>query len=1426
MTSSWESGTKVTRIKIQRGSQEPLYIERRTEGTHVAVITGIGKDSIIQQLSRFIVAPDRWAVVKTIRRAQDQYLSVSTYEEWIYTAGGWQMVHLIEAYQSDVQKETRYFYHENRVVRKESPNGAYTRYEYDELGRVILEASPWSEGGEKIIRTSYGDWRFNDFRPFRVSESIALANAGETGVKEAEYHYEDADQVLRTVLIENGLTCTHSHYSITEYYGAAVSHLWSRGRLKMRQEISGIQYHYTYEDTSEHGAYIKETQETRFQGEVVPRQSTRSVQYFATNGKSVCAEIYAHTGNDWSLLSREHYEYDETQHLTKTTRANGRVSTTEWMCSGPLREVDEDGVLTSYSYNTAKQLVEVIRSETEFSPEIITSYAPDALGRSLQTRKDIGAMSTVESVSYDVFGHVRRSVDMLGRATSYYYSRGGLDVTKTLATGATLITERYLDGSISHEYGTGQEDLHYKTEIDRIWIFSSTLVPGNGARSIIRRDGFGRTLVQGTAYQGTSMLFVQALYNERGYLQAQAADSLAEVRYEYDLMGNQILYTRATSPAQLTKMSSFYECFPDGVYWTKKTEREIEAGKTLIVSESQLVSQLSPILESKSIRTDVHGNTYTQWTEYREGTLRQSYDQDPRSIYLAQSKIGDGFVFSSTDFSNITRTQSRHYTSTGIIFKSIDSRKNETQSHYDIAQRLTLYIDALGNKTSYTYDPLSVQLKSITNADGKTSNYRYDQRGRKIAEYGTAIQPSLYSYDDANRLISLTTFRVNDEEMSSDPSTRSDGDKTTWRYDPIAGAMLEKTDSKGGRTLYTYDWHLRIATERQARGILSSYSYDTELGNLIRISHSDQTKALQFTYNNWGQMLSVSDDRGLTNFKYNQYQELEHEETKPSDIPAYKLIANYDSYGRPSQYRLEYDAIEQLKTSQTYTAEGRLNQLTLQPQQGIQAPFQFHYHAGTELLQAISYPHGLQKENVYEPKRNLITDIYYKQAQQSLIQQSQSYDLLERPLQLKRTQQTQKEQQSFFYNPRNELIQVQKPQGNYLYAYDNIGNRKMMQNPNGGSTYTTNALNQYKEIISAGQAFAPEYDLDGNQTKILTKTGEWKVSYDAYKRPILFIQERAQLQIRFQYDIMGRQIRKTVTKRGVIIKHENYLYKAYLRIMGFNRLIGKGEPLYKIFWDPSEPIATKPLAIDIAGKLYYYAHDHSKNVTDLLDATGKIVAHYDYDPYGNVTATGELANLNPIQYSSEVYDPELGLVIYNYRHYNPLDGRWLTRDPIEEKGGINLYGFVGNNPLLWVDALGLRKEIITDKDKCSITIRVRINLTKHRSKFLPTTTEAALKDVRTRMMSQVQTVWCKAGLKKGCCSVQIEPIININQSPTNDPMLNTLEVATGSGRAFVINQSRIPFVWKFNTQKGREAIKKVSQKIGILSRRHSLMKVA
>ncbi|UDQ98349.1 RHS repeat-associated core domain-containing protein [Lentisphaerota bacterium WC36G] len=77
----------------------------------------------------------------------------------------------------------------------------------------------------------------------------------------------------------------------------------------------------------------------------------------------------------------------------------------------------------------------------------------------------------------------------------------------------------------------------------------------------------------------------------------------------------------------------------------------------------------------------------------------------------------------------------------------------------------------------------------------------------------------------------------------------------------------------------------------------------------------------------------------------------------------------------------------------------------------------------------------------------------------------------------------------------------------------------------------------------------------------------------------------------------------------------------------------------------------------------------------------------DYTPFGQLAKTDENVE-NVFKFSSEYAEKETGLIYYNYRYYNPSTGKWLSRDPIEEDGGENIYGIVDNKPLNNIDKLG------------------------------------------------------------------------------------------------------------------------------------------
>jgi RHS repeat-associated protein len=116
------------------------------------------------------------------------------------------------------------------------------------------------------------------------------------------------------------------------------------------------------------------------------------------------------------------------------------------------------------------------------------------------------------------------------------------------------------------------------------------------------------------------------------------------------------------------------------------------------------------------------------------------------------------------------------------------------------------------------------------------------------------------------------------------------------------------------------------------------------------------------------------------------------------------------------------------------------------------------------------------------------------------------------------------------------------------------------------------------------------------------------------------------------------------------------------------------------------------LATSLDGTTAFYCHDANGNVGQLVDASSAILAHYEYSPFGEtIVSTGPFAKVNPFRFSTKWFDNDTGLGDWGYRWYSPGMGRWVSRDPIGERGGINVLTAMNNNPACGSDYLGLVK---------------------------------------------------------------------------------------------------------------------------------------
>jgi len=352
-----------------------------------------------------------------------------------------------------------------------------------------------------------------------------------------------------------------------------------------------------------------------------------------------------------------------------------------------------------------------------------------------------------------------------------------------------------------------------------------------------------------------------------------------------------------------------------------------------------------------------------------------------------------------------------------------------------------------------------------------------------------------------------------------------------------------------------------------------------------------------------------------------------------------------------------------------------------------EAPFAWSYLPGSDLKSSLTYPNGLTASWTFD-SNNQMLQVCNAAPTNVISQYDYTYDSAGRRVACGKSGSAfaQNDTLSYGYNEKSELtnaVAAVDSDYRYSYAFDDIGNRETSSERGTNSVYAANQLNQYTAVDD----FTPEFDDDGNQTLVKTATGIWSVTYNGENRPILWTCTQSDnpsitnnQTISMSYDRMGRRVTKNA---------QRFVYDGYLQIANFEHQTSNIK-LQTFVWDPTEPVATRPLVWHVLrslGEGGYYTHDANKNVSEVVAENGDVCAHYDYAPFGAVTsAVGDSANANVWRLSSEYADTDLGLVYYNYRYYDPKEGRWLSLDVICQ---INEYFYL-KRAIDQVDVLGAK----------------------------------------------------------------------------------------------------------------------------------------
>ncbi len=232
------------------------------------------------------------------------------------------------------------------------------------------------------------------------------------------------------------------------------------------------------------------------------------------------------------------------------------------------------------------------------------------------------------------------------------------------------------------------------------------------------------------------------------------------------------------------------------------------------------------------------------------------------------------------------------------------------------------------------------------------------------------------------------------------------------------------------------------------------------------------------------------------------------------------------------------------------------------------------------------------------------------------------------------------------------------------------------------ATTTPVATQRYQVVTSGSTPATLAYDANGNVT---TDESGNQYQWDALNR-LVTITYSSGATSNFAYDGLSRRV-SIIEKNssGTVTSTKNYLW--------IGSEIAEERDASNTVTKRFFPQGEQQIASGTATP-YYYTRDHLTSTREMCSSTGAIVARYSYDPYGRTTLVSG-TNLATFQYAGYYAHQTSGLLFTSAgdgnsigRPYDPTTGRWLSRDSIGENGGLNLYGYVGDNPINYYDPSG------------------------------------------------------------------------------------------------------------------------------------------
>ena len=934
-----------------------------------------------------------------------------------------------------------------------------------------------------------------------------------------------------------------------------------------------------------------------------------------------------------------------------------------------------DGLITGVSDSSGRSL----------------SFVLDAAGKTTQAIDPAGRAWNYE---YDLNENCVQVVDPNGKATTYQYDIDHNLVLETNANGNSLFFEYDEEDRAYHSW---QDD--GRNEV--ILVFD----PDNQATVVT--DSLGHS----THYEFNDYGLASRIIDSQGGIKSSTWDAnLNKVsstnenghisNYNYDDRGN--LLSLADPLGNITILT--YEPNFDFV------KRITDANGSVTVYDYDDKGNLVKSTDSLGYVSTNAYNDFGQLTSTTNAKLDSTaftYDYNG-NLSATMDALGNVSDFGYDLVGNLIQSTDAKGNATNFFYDSLNRLLNTTYPDesviaytYDGLDNKTSVTDNASNVTTYSYD-VNNKVISVTNPLGYITNFQYDTEGNLIKVIEQNLNETIYQYDSLNRLISETnplglvkTFQY-DAVGNRISETDASGNVTSYQYDALN--QLKKINHSTSIVEFEYDLLGRRVLMRDNYGE-TTYSYDT-LGRLMQVHGPVQDDVFQYTYDELGNRSSYTMPTGKTvTYGYDKLGRL----LSITDSDNKTTTYTYDSVGNP--LNLIYS--NNIRTAYEYDSLNRLTRITNQNQ------------LTQKKLSEFTYDYDLAGRRSHVTLLNGAIDYGYDALGQ-LKSESQVVD-------------SQTLNASYDYDPAGNRISMLKNDNPHTYLY-NEASQLLQRTASGPSSKIIEVVGSVtdaygissilvngKAAVLDGESFSAQIVLIPGSNEIVVEASDFagntasqsiQVTYDNNEETVNYsydnngnlVSRDAQGQVtNFDYDFANRLT--SVASSGVNLK---YSYDGDGRRVSSSDGANVPRYLYDgndviLENDSSGSIITQYLrnpypAGGIGGIIHtkrgsiqeYYSYDGLGSTSDLTNSAGEEVESYQYDAFGNLlTQSTTSNNRNFLTKEQDVS----GLVYFGARYYNPIIGRFITQDPSGMADGPNMYVYVGNDPVNYVDLWGWRNNV-------------------------------------------------------------------------------------------------------------------------------------